>query len=152
VSDDVYRFRLTVATPTACIELLQFLPPGTPAPPIAGGTFGCPGLPPPPDTDGDSILDPFDNCPFIANPDQLDSNNNGVGDACDSSLIGPPGPTGPQGPAGPQGATGSQGLRGPEGPTGPQGPTAPAGYSLLGIFKLEKPTGDSKWFAVYVKT
>ena len=34
------------------------------------------------DTDGDSIADSFDNCPDVANPDQLDSNNDGIGDAC----------------------------------------------------------------------
>jgi len=31
-------------------------------------------------------------------------------------------------------------------------PPAPAGYAPMGIFKLEKPAGDSAWFAVYVKT
>ncbi len=35
------------------------------------------------DTDEDSIIDGEDNCPSISNQDQLDSNNNGVGDACD---------------------------------------------------------------------
>jgi len=35
------------------------------------------------DSDGDEIPDVFDNCPFVANPDQLDSDHNGVGDACD---------------------------------------------------------------------
>ena len=34
------------------------------------------------DTDGDGIFDDVDNCPLIANPDQADWNNNGVGDAC----------------------------------------------------------------------
>jgi hypothetical protein len=29
--------------------------------------------------------------------------------------------------------------------------TPPPGYVLMGIFKLEKPTGETKWFAVYVK-
>jgi hypothetical protein len=29
----------------------------------------------------------FDNCPTVYNPDQLDSNNNGVGDACELSLF-----------------------------------------------------------------
>jgi len=36
-----------------------------------------------PDTDGDGIPDSVDNCPFVPNPDQRDTNNNGVGDACD---------------------------------------------------------------------
>ena len=30
-------------------------------------------------------------------------------------------------------------------------PASPSGYALMGIFKLEKPTGESNWFAVYVK-
>jgi hypothetical protein len=34
------------------------------------------------DTDGDGICDEFDNCPLTANPDQLDSNMDGIGDAC----------------------------------------------------------------------
>ncbi len=36
-----------------------------------------------PDTDGDGVGDFTDNCPTIFNPDQADSNNNGIGDACD---------------------------------------------------------------------
>lgn len=36
------------------------------------------------DIDGDSIIDFEDNCPLIANPEQADINNNGVGDVCDS--------------------------------------------------------------------
>ncbi|MGZ8199994.1 MAG: beta-propeller fold lactonase family protein [Methylosarcina sp.] len=35
------------------------------------------------DSDGDGILDTQDNCPSVANPDQSDSNGNGIGDACD---------------------------------------------------------------------
>lgn len=34
------------------------------------------------DTDSDGIEDPDDNCPTVFNPDQLDSNGNGFGDAC----------------------------------------------------------------------
>jgi len=36
------------------------------------------------DTDGDGVEDCVDNCPAISNPDQVDSNGNGLGDACDS--------------------------------------------------------------------
>lgn len=34
------------------------------------------------DSDGDGVPDAIDNCPFTPNPDQRDSNLNGVGDAC----------------------------------------------------------------------
>jgi len=33
--------------------------------------------------DGDGVPDTRDNCPTIANPEQTDTNHNGVGDACD---------------------------------------------------------------------
>ena len=35
------------------------------------------------DADGDGVQDGIDNCPTVPNPDQADSNGNGVGDACD---------------------------------------------------------------------
>lgn len=35
------------------------------------------------DDDGDAVQDGIDNCPATPNPDQLDSNGDGVGDACD---------------------------------------------------------------------
>ncbi len=38
-----------------------------------------------PDTDADGIADADDNCPFDANPDQADSNGNGVGNACSAA-------------------------------------------------------------------
>lgn len=37
------------------------------------------------DTDGDGILDPEDNCPFDYNPDQNDSDEDGIGDVCDDN-------------------------------------------------------------------
>jgi hypothetical protein len=40
------------------------------------------------DGDGDGIPDGSDNCPTVANPDQADSDNDSVGDACDT--VAPP--------------------------------------------------------------
>lgn len=37
------------------------------------------------DSDGDGIPDETDNCPTAFNPDQTDSNGNGIGNACDDS-------------------------------------------------------------------
>lgn len=39
------------------------------------------------DTDQDGKLDSEDNCDSTPNTDQLDSNNNGIGDACDESTL-----------------------------------------------------------------
>jgi hypothetical protein len=38
------------------------------------------------DADGDGVPDAQDNCPFTYNPDQADSNHDGIGDACERSL------------------------------------------------------------------
>ena len=35
------------------------------------------------DADSDGVLDEVDNCPEVSNPDQLDSDANGIGDACE---------------------------------------------------------------------
>lgn len=35
------------------------------------------------DTDGDLVLDTWDNCPLVANEDQINSDNDSVGDICD---------------------------------------------------------------------
>ena len=37
-----------------------------------------------PDSDGDGAGNCADNCPLVANPDQIDTDNDGQGDACDS--------------------------------------------------------------------
>ncbi|MCB1844647.1 MAG: thrombospondin type 3 repeat-containing protein, partial [Halioglobus sp.] len=34
------------------------------------------------DADHDGVPDDVDNCPLVPNPDQIDSDNNGRGDAC----------------------------------------------------------------------
>ncbi|HVM97182.1 MAG TPA: hypothetical protein VMT89_12390, partial [Candidatus Acidoferrales bacterium] len=45
------------------------------------------------DADGDEIADPFDNCPHVANPDQSDSDGNGIGDLCQAAISQSPAPT-----------------------------------------------------------
>jgi len=45
----------------------------------------CPGEPGLPDTDGDEIKDPCDNCPLLANFDQADLDGDGEGDLCDAN-------------------------------------------------------------------
>lgn len=37
------------------------------------------------DRDGDAVADVFDSCPDVRNPDQQDTNWNGMGDACESA-------------------------------------------------------------------
>ena len=38
------------------------------------------------DFDGDGVKDRLDNCPLVANTGQADSDNNGIGDVCDTTL------------------------------------------------------------------
>ncbi len=40
-----------------------------------------------PDDDNDGVLDDPDNCPLVVNPDQIDSNHDGVGDACSENAF-----------------------------------------------------------------
>ncbi|MEL7450790.1 MAG: proprotein convertase P-domain-containing protein [Pseudomonadota bacterium] len=41
---------------------------------------------PPADSDGDGVVDATDNCTLVANPDQRDTNGDGIGNVCDQDL------------------------------------------------------------------
>ncbi len=56
---------------------------GTSAGYIPGSTQVTTTAPPPPDADHDGIADANDNCPSVANANQLDGDHDGFGDACD---------------------------------------------------------------------
>jgi len=60
-------------------------PGASPAPP--------PSLDPAGDEDADGVMNDVDNCPLVANPDQFDSDGNGVGDACEVAESPSPEPT-----------------------------------------------------------
>jgi hypothetical protein len=45
-------------------------------------------VPASPDADGDGVPDHLDDCPMVANPDQADTDQDGVGDACDAATCG----------------------------------------------------------------
>jgi hypothetical protein len=48
----------------------------------------APIVPASPDADGDGVPDQLDNCPTVANADQTDTDQDGVGDACDTATCG----------------------------------------------------------------
>ena len=50
----------------------------TPTYGVVAVDVACPG-----DGDGDGVLDPFDNCAAAANPNQADTDGDGLGDGCD---------------------------------------------------------------------
>jgi hypothetical protein len=45
--------------------------------------YNSTNVPPGFDRDGDGVIDPADNCPTVANPDQSDRDGDGLGDSCD---------------------------------------------------------------------
>jgi hypothetical protein len=61
-------------------NLFAYREPPPPPPPKV-----VPPPPPPPDKDHDGIPDFRDNCPDAYNPDQKDSDHNGIGDVCDAA-------------------------------------------------------------------
>jgi Thrombospondin type 3 repeat len=58
---------------------------------LTSGTFGydnivlAAGKAEPPDGDSDGVPDSSDNCPTVANPDQADTDGDGIGNACDTT-------------------------------------------------------------------
>lgn len=50
----------------------------------ASGNFLLDCTSPPPDRDGDGVNDDHDNCPVTVNGDQLDTDGDGIGDACEA--------------------------------------------------------------------
>ena len=48
--------------------------------------LAAPPCDPPTDPDDDAVCDPDDNCPLVANLDQVDTDGDLIGDACDRPL------------------------------------------------------------------
>ena len=53
------------------------------------GPMGRPALDPQGDEDDDGVINQIDNCPTTSNPNQLDSDSNDIGDACEQDLAPP---------------------------------------------------------------
>ncbi len=60
------------------------VPPPDRDPPLQGPIDPIPQLP---DADGDGAFDDVDNCPLVPNTSQVDSDSDGLGDACDAECL-----------------------------------------------------------------
>jgi len=75
----------SIATLTAlfngqlCVEYSAMSPSGE----VLNSSSDCVQISMPADADGDGIADALDNCPNVANADQLDADGDGIGTACD---------------------------------------------------------------------
>jgi len=80
------------------------------------------------DLDGDEIVDQFDNCPAIANADQRDSDQDGVGDACPlGAPVTPATPLPPLSPTATASASATEPMASPTRQASPRAsPTTPA--------------------------
>ena len=68
------RFRATLNSPSDKFHLNDVV--------LTGNEVAVP----PTDTDGDTVPDSIDNCPNTPNADQIDTDGNGIGDACDDDV------------------------------------------------------------------
>ena len=72
----VQAWRLIAILPTIFLGLVSIIASG------GGGGGGAGDI----DTDADGVFDSSDNCPLIPNSNQIDSDADGSGDACDLEL------------------------------------------------------------------
>ncbi|MEK9696379.1 MAG: thrombospondin type 3 repeat-containing protein, partial [Candidatus Poseidoniales archaeon] len=79
----------SIATLTAlfdgelCVEYSAMSPSGE----VLNSSSDCVQISMPADSDGDGIADALDNCPNVANADQLDADGDGIGTACDDDEV-----------------------------------------------------------------
>jgi hypothetical protein len=88
-----YALYLACLTPP-CGQLPTVTPTATPTPTVTPSPTPSPTPTPTPeptgDYDGDTVPDASDNCPLVVNPDQTDSDGDGIGDACEGLALGIP--------------------------------------------------------------